>query len=182
LPQRPTQSPIKLTTPSHPDACNTLGAWGSGIALQLRRQFPAAYSIYANHCKTNHAEDLLGTCLLIAPQEKDIDRTKPVWIACLFTSVGYGKGNKRNGNPGVSSKEDIVKATAPALLRMLLDWESERENEAAKEDGAEEKTPDSAIFCPKFNAGSFGVEWEKTEELIVQKWGAVEAQWTVVSR
>ena len=63
---------------------------------------------------------------------------------------------------------------------MLLEWSEERERAGQNEEMGD--TPDSAIFSPRFNAGSFGVPWEKTEELIKQKWGAIEAKWTVVSR
>lgn len=191
------------------DACNCLGAWGSGIALQLKKQFPAAFKVYAQTCTDNDPTDLFGTCLLIAPQAADYSPTattrqtsatakKPVWIACLFTSVGWGKGNKRTGNPGVSSKDDILKATSTSLMSLLLEWRDARGEEEEdsrgdeEEDSRGEEEEDSGddkndlrkpgdIFCPRFNAGSFGVPWEGTEELILQKWSSVPVVWTVVS-
>jgi ADP-ribose 1''-phosphate phosphatase len=177
------------------DACNCLGAWGSGIAVQLREQFPTAYRMYGNHCSTNSPEDLLGTCLLIPPQPIDYEPAKsstegttgkakkPVWIACLFTSVGWGKPKPKQGNPGVASKEDVLKATAPALVAMMVEWTNARAGRYAEDEDEddEEEVPDSAIFCPKFNSGAFGVPWERTEELIRQKWRYMPAKWTVVS-
>lgn len=173
---------------------------------------------------------MLGTCLLIPPQVGDFDnqsedtapsqgttstrssattkestkknkKKEPVWIACLFTSVGYGKGNKRTGNPGVSSKADIEEATRDALLGMMWKWrdlraeavaeeydegndEKDEEGKSKDAEGIAEKSlamPGREIFSPRFNAGSFGLPWEATEELILQRWGGVEVTWTVVS-
>lgn len=63
-------------------ACNTLGSWGSGIALTFRKNYPTQFAQYQAHCLT-HGQALVGTCLLIPGDKHD--------IACLFTSRAYGK-------------------------------------------------------------------------------------------
>ena len=74
-----------FTAPDHSilvHACNTLGSWGSGIALTFRQNYPAQFAQYKAHCVT-HDEALVGTCLLIPGDKHD--------IACLFTSRAPGK-------------------------------------------------------------------------------------------
>jgi ADP-ribose 1''-phosphate phosphatase len=63
-------------------ACNTLGSWGSGIAVAFKSKYPKAYEVYHNTC-LEKGSDLLGTCLLIPAGKRD--------IACLFTSERYGR-------------------------------------------------------------------------------------------
>jgi ADP-ribose 1''-phosphate phosphatase len=63
-------------------ACNAQGAWGSGIAKQLKAAYPEAYYRYYDHCMLSNKK-LSGTCGLI----ENRGRT----IACLFTSHSYGK-------------------------------------------------------------------------------------------
>ena len=180
------------------------------MALQLKKHFPAAFAVYTEHCQRHSPTELFGTCLLVAPQHADYNKSqKPVWVACLFTSVGYGKrrgGKRSGGNPGVSSRQDVLQATGTALGEMLEAWQdaradAEAEAEAdvepeadadnANDNNAKDKKKDDkeekakkpgAIFSPRFNAGSFGVPWEATEELILQKWSGVDVTWTVVSR
>ena len=79
-------------------ACNTLGSWGSGIALTFRQNYPAEFAQYQAHCVT-HGQALVGTCLLIPGDKHD--------IACLFTSRAYGK---RKDKPA-----EILTATRNAL-------------------------------------------------------------------
>ena len=65
-----------------------------------------------------------------------------------------------------------------------MQWQDARSDEVEVENEAEVSgaAQPGDIFCPKFNAGSFNVPWEKTEELIEQKWGDVDVKWTVVSK
>ncbi|KAH9480582.1 ADP-ribose 1''-phosphate phosphatase [Psilocybe cubensis] len=84
-------------------ACNTHGAWGSGIALAFRDIYPAAYGVYRAHCQA-HGESLVGTCLLI-PGDDAHD------IACLFTSRAYGR---RKDAPA-----QILAATRAAVMDLL---------------------------------------------------------------
>ncbi|KAI4522261.1 hypothetical protein K525DRAFT_176667, partial [Schizophyllum commune Loenen D] len=82
-------------------ACNTKGAWGSGIAAAFKNRYPRAFEVYKEHCKESGAS-ALGTCLRIP----DVDG-KGHEIACLFTSKAYGK---RKDAP-----EEILEATRAAL-------------------------------------------------------------------
>ena len=79
-------------------ACNTLGSWGSGIALTFRQNYPAQFAQYQAHCVT-YGQALVGTCLLI-PGDKH-------GIACLFTSRAYGKYK--------DAPDEILAATRKAL-------------------------------------------------------------------
>lgn len=60
-------------------ACNCQGNWGKGVALQVAKAYPVAYTIHkqgAPYC--------VGDCqILKVPCAKT--------IACLFTSNGYGR-------------------------------------------------------------------------------------------
>lgn len=175
------QSATQLT-PGVIDACNCLGLWGAGIALQLKKEFPGAYKIHNNYCKDREMEDLLNTCQLIPPSEgnsksKKNDSAKQVWIACLFTSKGYGRKNAGPGNPGLSKKEDVVEATKEALedfRKQLQDLRSK----GGKED--EDGRPGD-IASVKFNAGSFKVPWEETESSIKAIFADEDIRWLVVS-
>ena len=80
-------------------ACNTLGSWGSGIALTFREKYPAQFAQYQAHCKT-HGQALVGTCLLILGDKHD--------IACLFTSRAYGKDKDKPA--------EILAATRKAMI------------------------------------------------------------------
>jgi ADP-ribose 1''-phosphate phosphatase len=75
-------------------ACNTQGAWGSGIALAFKQQYPKAYAIYNVFCTKEHLLKSrpvpTGTALLIPP----VDAGNTHWIGCLFTSAKYGKGKQ----------------------------------------------------------------------------------------
>ena len=74
-----------FTAPDHSilvHACNTLGSWGSGIALTFRQNYPAQFAQYQAHC-LSHCQTLVVTCFLIPGDKHD--------IACLFTSRAYGK-------------------------------------------------------------------------------------------
>ncbi|KAF4617797.1 hypothetical protein D9613_005983 [Agrocybe pediades] len=83
-------------------ACNTLGSWGSGIAVAFREKYPAQYEKYRAHCK-QHGDALAGTCLLLPGEDHD--------IACLFTSRAYGK---RKDTP-----EQILQATRTAVQDLM---------------------------------------------------------------
>lgn len=67
-------------------ACNTVGSWGGGIALEFRKKYPAQFEQYKAHCK-DHGSSLLGTCLLL--------RGERHYIACLFTSKAYGRSKDK---------------------------------------------------------------------------------------
>ena len=179
-----------------------MGAWGSGIALQLKQQYPVAYNIYESWCKETDPEDLMGTCLLIPPQSEDPQADAEVttqvtqstssqgnevipavFIACLFTSKGYGRGNKKAQRPPRSSKTAIVKATEQSLTNFLVQYNrlGESDDQAHHGDAASSARPRD-IFSVRINAGSFGVPWETSNQLIKKIWDSTDVTWTVVSR
>lgn len=109
-----------------------------------------------------------GTCLLIPPQHRDHEakpaarstgrpsaakrrRVNRHWIACLFTSKGYGRRGK-------SSTEDILENTRLAVEDLR------RQVEEVRNDGKKE-APEELWGC-RFNAGLFGVEWERTKKVL----------------
>jgi ADP-ribose 1''-phosphate phosphatase len=138
-------------------ACNTQGAWGSGIALAFKQQYPNAYAIYHAFCTKEHSFKRgnpvpVGTTLLIPP----VDGDKKHWIGCLFTSRRYGKAKD-----GVS---EILRNTERALEGCL---------ELARMAGADEI---SEVRMCRINSGKFGVPWERTEEVL--KGVVVREGWT----
>ena len=111
-------------------------------------------------------ESLLGTALLIPPQEGDY-KGKPNrrhWIACLFTSVGVGFTQ--------SSQAKILDATAKSGLSLKCEMaEVQRDIESAKThggaDGADVGTEGFGdLYACRINSGIFMVPWEKTKEVL----------------
>ena len=141
-------------------ACNTQGAWGSGIAKAFKVEYPKAYAIYHAFCTKEHLLKSrpvpTGTALLIPP----VDAGHKHWIGCLFTSAKYGKGK---------DKPDVIVGNTKPAMEMLL--------ELAKMAGEIE----SVRMC-KINSGKFGVEWERTvgvlERIVVRDdWKATVEVW-----
>lgn len=116
-------------------------------------QFPAAFTIYQSHCSNpasdSHQRSLLGTALLIPPQEGDDKASKKlkrgVWIACVFTSVDYGKK--------VSKPDTILESTKTAMEDLA---------KQLKESG----TQIGELWAVRINSGSFHVPWEQTKEVL----------------
>ncbi|KIV82277.1 hypothetical protein PV11_04398 [Exophiala sideris] len=185
---------------------NCQGVWGSGIAAALRKAVPQAYSIYRAHCKrAKKPYDLLGTCLLIPPQRqdyahkkdkiKDGDDSKATfppesvvfdkrrWIACLFTSIGYGKSNMAINNPGKAPKETILINTRYALeeLRTRLETLGPSNFDERTSWKTDDEKP-GEIWSVKFNSGAFGVPWKETREILEQEFAGFERPWTVVEK
>lgn len=101
---------------------NCFGSWGAGVALAIRDLFPAAAAVYASYCDSfrpkadawPEREQIAGTCLLIPPQPGDFASAEGgVWIACLFTSYGFGRPTKRKA--GLDKKDKVVEQTRIAL-------------------------------------------------------------------
>ncbi|KAL1672326.1 hypothetical protein EV122DRAFT_224883 [Schizophyllum commune] len=86
-------------------ACNTKGAWGSGIAAAFKERFPRAFVVYQAYSK-EYGASALGMCLLLPD-----DDGRGHEIACLFTSKAYGK---RKDGP-----EEILQATRSALSDLV---------------------------------------------------------------
>ncbi|KAH8704414.1 hypothetical protein GQ44DRAFT_552171, partial [Phaeosphaeriaceae sp. PMI808] len=122
-------------------ACNTQGHWGAGIALTFKRTYPAAYAAHHAFCTTNSPVPT-GTAQLLAP----VDGASRHWIGCVFTSARYGRGK--------DSAADIVRNTAGAM-EGLLGLVASVAGEGV-----------GVVRMCKINSGRFGVEWERTEEVL----------------
>ncbi|KAK6344088.1 ADP-ribose 1''-phosphate phosphatase [Orbilia brochopaga] len=147
-------------------ACNCLGSWGAGIALAFREKYPAAYNVYRAHCATRgNPSTLLGTALLIPPQLAD---AREHWIACLFTSVGYGRR--------VDAPDEILRSTKASLENMVAVIAGVENDDmphggasttAILGTGIHEDTPEiGELHACKINSGRFGVDWERTKRVI----------------
>ncbi len=125
-------------------ACNTVGSWGGGIAAAFRARYPAAYKVYRAHCLQSTPNQLVGTALLIPPQENG-NRQQQHYIGCLFTSRKYGRA--------VDSPEQILRATGPAmreLMRCIV----------------EEGVVFGEVRMCRINSGLFNVPWGRSKGAI----------------
>ncbi len=62
---------------------NCQGVMGSGIARQIRDQYPAVYEAYLQFCRGKSPEELLGQCQLVELGSKT--------VANLFGQLHYGR-------------------------------------------------------------------------------------------
>ena len=158
-----------------------------GIAHQIKNAYPGAFKVYQERCRAD-GEALIGQCLFIPPQPADYeihDRTHVVyshrrWIACLFTSKGYGKPNKSRKNPGKDKPDQILQSTRTALQ----DFRKQLEAFGPTNFDLEEawKTDDEKpgkILTVKFNSGAFCVPWELTMAIIQQVFCDFERPWAL---
>ncbi len=93
----------------------------------------------------------MGTTLLIPPLKATIQQRAvktPHYIACLFTSLDYGKR--------VSPAEEILENTGKVLEDLA------RQVAALRELGEELGT----CYAVRINSGKFGVEWQKTKAVL----------------
>lgn len=90
----------------------------------------------------------MGTCLVIPPQEdgEEEEGGKGHWVGCLFTSWGYGRQ--------VDGVEEIVESTARAV------------KDLGRQLGEPRGKGIERVWSVKINSGMFGVEWERTEEVL----------------
>lgn len=192
-------------------ATNCLGVWGAGIALEIRDIFPAAYSQYQEFCEkefkqgtgssSSHASSsrnssqgklAAGRCLIIPPQKEDVDSggsPRGIFVVCLFTSYGYGRGTARK--PGRDPKSLIVEQTLLALEdfrsqvggdAMVSDNIQGRELEMQDDrDRDQDQDRMRAIFSPKFNSGLFGVPWEETAGQIEKAFQGWDGRWIILT-
>lgn len=115
-------------------------------------------------------------------ESRDWEDYRPrLWIACLFTSLGYGKKNMRLNNPGRDTVRKILYNTAVALENLRTQLEeftpSNFDEETAWD--TDDDKPGEIRAC-KFNSGAFGVPWEETEALIEQEFKDFERPWVIV--
>ncbi|MCJ1284846.1 ADP-ribose 1''-phosphate phosphatase [Xylographa opegraphella] len=135
---------------------SVIGVWGSGVALEFKKRYPQAFEAYHEECNTPstefHQKSLLGTALLIPPQKDDLTSTADEghWIACLFTSVDYGKK--------VSSALVILESTKKAMADL------QRKMKFRK--AQDQKIGD--MWAVKINSGKFGVPWDRTKRILEQ--------------
>ena len=92
----------------------------------------------------------MGTALLIAPPDTKHQRQAsiPHYIACLFTSLDYGKR--------VSPAEKILENTGNALKDLA--------KQVAEMRGLGEEV--GKCYAVRINSGKFGVEWQKTKAVL----------------
>ncbi|KAL8867586.1 MAG: hypothetical protein Q9174_005569 [Haloplaca sp. 1 TL-2023] len=165
---------------------------------------PAAFEFQKAHCtapsdpKTQnraHQASLVGTCLLIGPNQPhetdpsndlppltESEKQKRYWIACLFTSHGFGRD--------VGSRESILDATASAVddLHKQIEQIREKRNKLVAElailkdqkpdadsaDGLKIRGLENDLsgldigdcYSVRINSGLFGVPWEDTKAVL----------------
>lgn len=170
-------------------ACNCAGKSGRGIAKAIARTYPKAEAVYARHCRRNSPEALIGQCLPIQPQPGEREE---VWIACLFTSKGYGKRTARQ--QGRDQPKVILAQTRRALLDLRgqldkyaassldLDVGERGELEASGETplSARARKPEMQIYSPRFNSGLFAVPWHETEGTVVEVFAGWSGSWYIL--
>lgn len=143
-------------------ACNARGAWGSGVAVAFKQKYPYAFRKYNTHCLSpptgsnlsvkQHQASIVGTTLLIPPSNATNQRQTsktPHYIACLFTSLDYGKK--------VSPADEILENTKNALKDLAKQVSEIRESG----EGVIGK-----CHAVRINSGRFSVEWLKTKAVL----------------
>ncbi len=165
---------------------------------------PAAYDLYRAQCqRADRPYNLIGTCLLIPPQPQDRQQDRrlkfkgvggvkiseiPIlkprrWIACIYTSVGYGKPNMKINNPGKDSPANILKHTRTAIRSLRSNLEGfgpSNFNKMTRSETDDEKPGE--IWSPKFNSGAFGVDWKETLKILEEEFFGFERPWIVVEK
>ncbi|KAL8906832.1 MAG: hypothetical protein Q9171_006112 [Xanthocarpia ochracea] len=187
-------------------ACNTKGSWGAGVAAAFKKYVNAISPNPLNNLNSpsSAVSSIVGTCLLIPPfptirtstgkisstlskptaqQEK-----KRFWIACLFTSAGYGKK--------VDTPASILAATETAvadLARQIVDHMNKRQKIAELKEEHEklidQNSDDERLraltaqidmeemesggemgscYSVRINSGLFGVPWKETRRVLKQ--------------
>ncbi|KAF4279325.1 hypothetical protein CNMCM8689_002370 [Aspergillus fumigatus] len=158
------------------NACNCQGSWGKGIAKAFKDKYPAAFAIYRSHCQNllssprymfepdlqseeSHARSSRdvrlpeGTALIIPPQKRDSEANgKKHWIICLFTSRGFGRA--------VSPPDVIVRNTELAVADMTRQLAELQTDQSSREESVGE------LWSCRFNAGLFGVPWERSRRVL----------------
>jgi ADP-ribose 1''-phosphate phosphatase len=129
-------------------ACNASGAWGNGIAKQFRENYPEAYAAYHQYCRNTKPADIIGKSMLITQADG-------LAIGCLFVREGWGQPSRKEREAGYG--DSVLRATKVALATLLQGLAKNEE---------EKVTVITEIRMPKINSGLFGIEWQKTEDVI----------------
>lgn len=153
-PPPPPTSPLTLTLTIHKGdlfaappgtlllhACNTLGHWGAGIAAAFKARYPRAYALHSAYCKSHTVPT--GSAHLIAPVDP-----AGHWIGCLYTSARYGR--RKDPVQSILSKSGEAMEQVLELVRRV----EEQGGEVGK------------VRMCRINSGLFGVEWERTREVL----------------
>lgn len=131
------------------------------MAVAFKQKYPYAFRKYNAHCLSppkgsklpikQHQANIVGTTLLIPPpnatNQRQASKT-PLYIACLFTSLEYGKR--------VSPPEEILENTGNALRDLA--------RQVAEMRGLDEEM--GKCHAVRINSGRFGVEWQKTKAVL----------------
>lgn len=105
------------------------------------------------------------------------------WIACLFTSIGYGKPNKTTNNPGRDSEDLILRNTRHALEELRARLEQYGPSNFDEETSWEtDDNKPGGIWSCRFNSGAFGVDWDKSRRVLEDEFRSFERPWTIVQR
>lgn len=131
------------------------------MAAAFKQKYPYAFRKYNTHCLSpltgskltvkQHQANIVGTALLIPPPNAINQRQAfktPHYIACLFTSLDYGKK--------VSPPEEILENTGNALRDLA--------KQVAEIQGSGEEMRN--YYAVRINSGKFGVEWQKTKTVL----------------
>ena len=105
------------------------------------------------------------------------------WIACIYTSIGWGKPNMRINNPGKDSPANILKHTEMALKSLrskLEEFGPSNCNKKTRRETDDEKPGE--IWSPRFNSGAFDVDWNDTLDVLVKQFVDFERPWIIVER
>lgn len=138
-------------------------------------QYPAAFEVYAAHCRSFFGDRLthnidnitseqsgqlltvrlpLGTALVIPPQAADIARHhRRHWVVCLFASWGYGRR---------VDSTDIISNHLNAALQDL----SQQLTILRMEGIAAGTDYPRFLFSNRFCSGLFRLPWNHTRQLI----------------
>jgi ADP-ribose 1''-phosphate phosphatase len=132
------------------------------VAAAFKAHYPGAHGVYVSYCGAHSGAALIGRTLLIPPQPADIGEGRRHWVACLFTSVGYGKA--------VDPPEKVLANTASALEDLREQVRALEAAAAAAAAAARETL--SVLSLPRewhsamINSVRFKVPWEETVAVI----------------
>jgi ADP-ribose 1''-phosphate phosphatase len=90
-------------------ACNSMGVWGSGIAVEFKRRFPHAFAVYERNVQGS-SQFILGQFWAIWDNN--------YYVTCLMVSLGYGRH--------VDPPESILKHTRSAVEKLISYLEREK--------------------------------------------------------
>ena len=71
---------------------NCMGAFGAGLAKQIRSKYPNAYGDYATVCGMVQRDKLLGQCILSLAKGPYAGHPQARYVAHLFGQYRYGRG------------------------------------------------------------------------------------------